>query len=128
MIDPAKARALALLNANEDYAGFYELIWELNTRYPTASAAEKLEAAYTTLARLFEEGLVQLYTARWSSRAFTSIKPADGAAIIMDPQSWQPPSETSEGTYFAFAVTQGGKLAFQSLSPKDFSELWRNDR
>jgi hypothetical protein len=113
-IDLAEARGIALLNANEDYAGFYELIWEFNTRYPTASEAEKLEAARTTLACLLEDGLVALYAARWSPPMFTSIKPVDGAAIIADPQSWQPPCETSEGTYFAFGATQRGKLAYKS--------------
>ena len=104
VIDPTKVRAIILASANDDYTGFYELIWELNTIYPRASEAEKIDAARYGLARLFEEGLLELFAARWP-RSFDRIDGPDGAAIIANRDSWLDPDQTPEGTYFAFAAS-----------------------
>jgi len=122
MIDPAKARVMALSDANEDYTGFYELIWEFNSKYPAASEAERLNAARSTLADLFNEGLVELFAARWSPPTYEPVV-AGGADVIADAASWRAPSETPGGRFFAFAATEAGERVYHDLSAEDFANL-----
>ena len=106
MIDPGKVRLMALTTAVEDYSGFYELIWELNGKYPAASDSEKLEISQLVLSELFDQGLVELFFAVWSPSSYDPIE-SDGPAVISHPSSWQPPSETPGATYYAFAANGG---------------------
>lgn len=113
MIDQAAVRQITLRAATEDYCGLYELLWELNAKYPEAGTAEKLAVARAALGALFAEGLVDLFSAGWLPREYHPVLMAEGSTLLAGDASWRAPSEATEGTFFAFAVTEAGKRAWE---------------
>jgi hypothetical protein len=120
MIDPAKARVMALTDAAEDYWGLYELVWELNTKYPDSSGDERLQVARAALTGLLQDGLVELFSARWSPSHYEAVSAGRAVALVALDSAWRPPSD-ADGTFVAFAVTDAGRRAYQTLSEDDFS-------
>ena len=52
---------LALEVSTEDYIGLYEIIWELNTKFPNASLWEKYRAGSVAVSILVEQGFIQMF-------------------------------------------------------------------
>jgi len=124
VIDPFRARVLALTAATEDYAGFYELLWELNTQWPDASAAEKLSAARSTLTRLLEEGLVDVYFTKWMSDDLERVPHPRAIELVGEDASWKTPDEQPERRYPAFTTNEAGERAYRALPAEAFEGLW----
>lgn len=64
-IPPEAALHVALMNAVEDYAGCYELVWEFNTRYPDEPPASRLEAAQQALRKFVGQGYATVFRTQW---------------------------------------------------------------
>jgi len=103
------ARGRALSNACEDYTGLYELVWEFNTQFPEASAAERLRAAQVALGGLIRDGLVVVYRTKWLSDGYSEVSSAEAGIIIANPESWRSPANTPDSRYYCFASTERGE-------------------
>ncbi len=132
---------MALSSVNEDWCGFYELIWELNSKYPAVSRKAKVQAARPILLTLLGEGLIKIsYVAQWIPADLSEAPPPGGrhrvghteyvpvegqeaTARIDDNASWQDPGQNEKGSYFAFTATPAGEKAYFSLSEADFADL-----
>ena len=109
-IDKSKIEKIILLQANEDYTGLYEIIWELNTLIPNIEDKIKIKIASEILRDYLNKGLIKLYKLKWSSNKQEEI-PFDESIILIDK------SESYQlGDYYAgFAATKKGEDAFKSI-------------
>jgi hypothetical protein len=141
MIDLNKLRIMALSDANEDWFGFYELIWELNAKYPGVPRQVKVQAARRVLSALLREGLVLVAReGPWkadedSESHFSPARHPKGhvdcevvegpaaAAYIDDDASWQDPDPKNQGPLLVFTATPAGRVACDLLSESDFTDM-----
>jgi hypothetical protein len=90
MLDANELEITALKLGSEDRYGLYEIIWALNSRYPTVPEDEKLAVARQA-GNLLGRGRVSLYRQRWADNDSTSPLDAVGAQRAPeDPNSWAP--------------------------------------
>lgn len=102
------ARSIVLTCAVEDYSGLYEVLWDLNARFPDTSDDARLRVAQTAVEQLLREGLVEIFAARWAQDSFDAIPKEQALELLHDLTSWQPAEE-----YFCVGATSDGE------------ELWR---
>lgn len=112
MMDDSTVRTIALSAGYEDYAGLYELLWELSTVDPEGAGQEHLQRARRVLTQLLVDGLIEVFSATWTSNTFLAVDVALATRVLDDPDSWLPPGSEGEGAYYAFATTESGDEAY----------------
>jgi hypothetical protein len=83
------ARSIALGGANEDYCGLYEVLWELNSKFPTDSDDAHLAVARTAVEQLVREGVVGLFAAEWAKDAFAPVASDEALSLLSQSDSWR---------------------------------------
>jgi hypothetical protein len=124
MIDRDQLRVIVLSMGMEDYYGLYELVGELNGRYPMLSQAEKVVAASEVLGQLLQAGYVAVFSSPWVPRNYVPVPPQNAARIIDDPESWRSPADVPDGFHYAFGLTPAGEAAYRTLPAEVFKGLW----
>jgi len=122
MIDTDRLRCTILSAGAEDYTGFYEVLWELKRLYPEVPDDLILESAQAVLAKLHQDGLVELFAATWHPSSFEPIPSTESLQSLANPRSWRAPRESRDGAYCAFANTLAGDQEYCSLGPDLFAE------
>src|SRR5262245_57131202 len=119
-IEPPVVLAMILGDACEDRHGLHEIIWSLNTRYPTASDTVKLRIAQQALSELATRRFIALYLTADAGRTFESVPEHDIQAAIDAPDSWLPPGDRPAPHYW-FGATAAGARAYYSAEgrPRD---------
>jgi hypothetical protein len=111
------AEAMLLSSANEDYAGLYEAVWELNSSYPDASLGEKYDAAEGAICGLLSSGLIVLYKVNVSETmhldSYLPIEKSDSGHLLENPVSWYP---EYKGERIVFAATDKGERVYLGSS------------
>ena len=113
VINLKDAKRMALASANEDYTGLYELVWELNTRYPSSGIGAKYTIAESTVRELINQGLIALYHRRLAENDEVH-EPINGEAVdstLSDPVKWYP---EDKGGRVVFSATEEGEKAYMS--------------
>lgn len=103
-----------LTQANEDYAGLYELVWAFRTRFmPDASEEELIRAAADAVRSLLDSGYVRLVRFRQKPEQEVTEVPAGEVASILDSaSSWRPPGSW-EDAYPSVDATDSGARAWR---------------
>ena len=111
-IDAKNAERIVLLSPDDDYAGLYEVIWELHRLYPEQTLGEKYAAAEQAVRSLLERDWIRLYTWRgsFSNQEVEEIEPASVEEILSHPASWYP--EYYGGGRIVFGATEEGERAW----------------
>lgn len=100
-IDINRLRQLILEDGAEDYTGLYEIIWSLNTHYPTIDRATKLAAARPIVLDLLQRGEIFLFTNRWAPSHYDPVSADKASEIAASSKSWDDPGED---TYVCYAT------------------------
>ncbi len=118
MIDAEDARWVALDNASEDWCGLYEIVWAYRTTFPAASDADRIAAAMESVLRLLKDGLLEMsFYHAWNSKTCEPISGVDAVRVVAVADSWNDPSVSSQGSYYAVSTTdRGNKVYFAGRS------------
>ena len=115
MISDQRTERILLSATEEDYTGLYELIWELNSKFPEATLGEKYGAAERASRKLLDLGWVRLYRTDLSWQRFEELDTPSAKEALSDPTSWYPVQSwvsEGEGVLIVFAATEAGEQAY----------------
>jgi hypothetical protein len=101
-LSPLIARDVILEMCSEDEFGLYEVVWSLNTAYPTVPKGDKVTASRTAMRRLLDEERVVLLRARWASNGRVPVALNEARGLIESDSAWEPPNEDT-GEYLCFS-------------------------
>jgi hypothetical protein len=110
MLPPRLIREVLALNAQEGGVGLYEVIWDLNTRVPTADPSVTIHASIPVLVEFITRGWVELYMECWATRLERPVSRASALSVAADPLSWAPPSDEATW-YYCYVITEAGQRA-----------------
>lgn len=118
MINSKDAKRLVLTSATEDYTGLYEVVWELNTMYSTASLGGKYAAAETAVRELLQQGWIALYRRRdgGTDETYEPIEATSIEEVLTNPVSWYP---DYGGVCIVLASTEEGERAYRESAIND---------
>lgn len=97
-----------LSSSNEDYNGLYEVVWEINARYPDSAVESRQPAAKAVVESLLLRGWVDLYERRDHIKGeskFVKVPPEKWPKILEDEANWEP---HWEGLSYWIATTSEG--------------------
>ncbi len=110
-----------LSSSEEDYTGLWEVVWEINSRYPDEPPDLRKATAKRAVRTLFERGWIELYECSpWPACPGPKAVPVDPESresILSRGQNWEAP-EAESPTYW-IATTEEGDEADYSGSVKD---------
>jgi len=115
MISDQQTERILLSSANEDYVGLYELIWELNAKFPETTLAEKYGAAERAARKLLDLGWLSLYRTDPGWKSFRELDRTFAEEELSDPTSWYPVKHSAsevEGVCIVLAATEAGERAY----------------
>jgi hypothetical protein len=109
-----------LTKVNEDYCGFYELVWSFRTRWmPEADESRIIdEARRATEAVLQDEYARLIWIRLLPEPAIREVSHADVATILARAESWSPPRSWSDW-YSALDATESGRIAWRRMPKMD---------
>ena len=106
--------ALALEAGAEDYTGLYEIIWELNNKFPSVAEAEKIRMARQAIEHCLSQGLVELYQTCWPPVEYIPApEDAARAALALD-ATWRM-EQGGPKAFLAYCTTQRGEQELARL-------------
>ena len=110
-----------LSSSEEDYIGLWEVVWEINSRYPDQPPNLRKATAKRVVRTLFERSWIELYECSpWPASPepeSVSIDPARRESILSREENWEAPAPECP-TYW-IATTDEGDKAYYSGSVKD---------
>lgn len=110
-LTPHTPEAVALLNAVEGRAYFYELPFELSDHVPPLNNAEAVEKARHALSTLLATGLVEIIRESHSEQPPVTLRLNEAKRIIAAATSWQLPQERERAPLYLFEATAAGRKA-----------------
>jgi hypothetical protein len=113
MIDEKKAQRVILWAAIEDYAGLWELVWELNTAFPDADESEKLSTCQRITGELISSGYVELFRCEEPDGDTTKLPTSEALALILKRDSWKTPD--GDTTSLRVSATVSGEELHNSV-------------
>jgi len=114
MTDTAVAKEI-LICGMEDYCLLYEVIWSLNTRFPTVSDQAKRGQVASQFARLVSLGEVVLV--RIDNRTFTVVDSLDANDLDLSPASPYWSADRVPDRSVRFITTPKGASALSQAAP-----------
>ena len=99
--------------AIEDYAGLWEVVWELNTARPPRPGDSNEALAGKIVAQLLRSGLVTLYREAVPGGTMEPIGLDEAPALIEGSSAWQPPSWGASA--LRLSATEAGEQAYSHL-------------
>lgn len=99
---------LALEAGVDDYTGLYEVILELNGKFPEVSEAEKIAAATAALSALLNEGQIELYRTEWPPTVYEPLALDEALKAMGFQGTWQM-SQDGPNDVLVFCTTAQGQ-------------------
>jgi hypothetical protein len=103
---------IVLESSTEDMTSLYEVIWELNAKFPDVEKKEKLEVSRIAIQSLLGSGHLRLFKKFRTAANEERVDNNEWSEILNQDKHWDPPSE--DGLYYCF---------FQTETTSD--ELWK---
>ena len=101
---------LILWAAIEDYAGFWELEWELNS---AGEAERSRERAQRVVAELVGQRSIEVFPSDWQKEQVGDALPTDEALrVASDDANWEPPS-SNDAVIYVVSATSAGKQRYE---------------
>lgn len=97
----------------EDYAGLWEVVWELNGLLPDRSSPENQRLAYSIIRYLFEKKFIEFYRCKGPDGELKAVPPAFVSTVLANPASWEPPD--FHGTSWRISTTESGVEKYHVL-------------
>lgn len=102
-----------LSSATEDYLGLYEVVWEINARYPETEVRQRHPAAKWVVESLLSRGWVELYECRDYIKAvseFEKVPPEKWSNVLETTANWEPHWEGL--SYWIASSPEGDRVYF----------------
>lgn len=77
--------------AIENYAGLWELCWELASEFPENSISENRNAVQKILLELLTRKFIALYRHQWGSESYIIINESEVLNSLFADANWEPP-------------------------------------
>jgi len=101
----------ALWLSIEDYAGLWELVWEINSASPDSVGTVNENRAKAIALELVGRGWVTLYRAHGANGAVRPLPDSVAESLLNDPDSWLPPEDLDAET-LRLGATDAGEKAY----------------
>src|ERR1017187_532942 len=98
----------------DDTTGIYEIVWRFSTVFPSASIAEKYDAADRRVRELVRGGHIRLVR-RFSGQheRIEPIHDADIDAVLRSPTAWYPNDLSAESSQVSYETTDLGARLYE---------------
>ncbi|MEO7299618.1 MAG: hypothetical protein ABI042_13700 [Verrucomicrobiota bacterium] len=98
----------------EDVTGIYEVIWRLNTVFPSASIAAKYDAADRRVRELLRGGHIRLVRQfLGQTDRIEPVHATDIDAVLRSPTAWYPSDLSSGASQVAYETTDSGAPLYE---------------
>ncbi|HEX5495988.1 MAG TPA: hypothetical protein VFX70_15575 [Mycobacteriales bacterium] len=104
-----EARAILWL-AIEDFAGLWEVVWQLRSITPEAQEPELRESARRIVSDLLRRGWVNLYECQEPYGEMRKVPSADAAGLLARETYWSEPA--ADAVSIRVGATTSGEAAF----------------
>jgi len=100
-------------SVREDETGLWEVIWSMNTKWPTVTEEEKRRLAAVAMGALLDRGWVSLFKSRSSETQQPKVGLSDAAlrGALLRKETWMAPSDVPWGYYAK--ITDKGHREFK---------------
>lgn len=109
-----EVRDIALWQAIEDYAGLWELFWELNTVDPEGDEAAHFTSATQAVRSLVEDGLIELFYCQEPYGEMTRVPSGERQRVIEEQGYWQEPAKDARSV--RMSATEAGEAFYQGAA------------
>ena len=100
----------------DDTTGIYEIIWIVSTAFPSASIAEKYDAADRRVRELIRGGHIKLVRQfLGKAERIESIHDADIDAILRSPTAWYACDLSGEVAQVSYETTDSGARLYEQI-------------
>jgi hypothetical protein len=100
----------------DDITGIYEIIWSVSTVFPSASIAEKYDAADRRVRELIRGGHIRIV--RRFSGEHERVEPIHDAeidAVLRSPTAWYPSDLSAESSQVSYETTDSGARLYEKI-------------
>jgi hypothetical protein len=105
LIDTQRVKTSVLADATHDYVGLYEVVWDLNTQYPSETEVAKLNAARAIVRELFDTGAIELYRSKgWPPTGYQHVERPKAELLLDVSTSYQLPDPAEDSTIYWLAA------------------------
>ena len=112
--DERAVDVLVLEAGAEDYTGLYEIIWELNIKFPSVPEAEKIRMARQAVERCLSQGLVELYQTCWPPVEYVPASDDDACRALALDATWRM-EQGGPKAFLAYCTTRRGEQELARL-------------
>jgi hypothetical protein len=106
-MNASKIEQEVLSAAVEDYAGLWEILWQLNNEFPRARPSENRRVATRAIVSLVDRGLVALYLGTDFPSGARQIPSDEVGQVLNADANWSEPSPHAEQV--RLAATDAGE-------------------
>jgi len=102
----------------EDYAGLWELLWEVNSKFPEYSESERKHLSLEVAKLLLERGGIKLYRCQESYGNLSELDLESARAVLNGESNWEAPD--FEGISIRAGATKKGEALYQASTFDSF--------
>ena len=100
----------------DDTTGIYEIIWRLSTVFPSASIADKYDAADRRVRDLVRGGHIRLVRRFFGQhQRVEPVHDADIDAVLRSPTAWDPSDLSAESSQVSYETTSSGAQLYEQI-------------
>lgn len=96
----------------EDYAGLWELLWEVNSKFPETSEAQRKKLSLDVTRLLLDNELIKLYLCKEPYGELSEIDTHSAISFIGDERNWEAPE--FEGISVRAGATKKGEALYEA--------------
>lgn len=96
----------------EDYAGIWELLWEINSKFPELPRSERRRVTFEVIQLLLHNNFVKLYRCKEPYGDLSELDTDAAHLALKEDKNWEPPA--IDGVSIRAEATEKGKDLYQS--------------
>ncbi len=96
----------------EDYAGLWELLWEVNSKFPELPENERKRMSLNVASLLLDNGFIKLYRCKEPYGELSELDADEARVVLGEERNWEAPE--FEGVSIRAAATEKGEELYQS--------------
>lgn len=96
----------------EDYAGLWELLWEVNSKFPGLSESERKRVSLEVVQLLLDKGFIRLYRCKEPYGDLSELDADAVSVALSEENNWKAPELA--GVSIRAGATEKGEALYQS--------------
>ena len=97
----------------EDYAGLWELRWEINSKFPDLPEPERKRLSIETVLLLLGAGLIKLYRCQEPYGELSELDTNKARIVLSEEKYWEAPESNSVS--IRAGATEEGEKSYQNM-------------